>query len=245
VAGAALLLWHTNRVRDGYRLADARERALAAVATAGILGATWWIVIAIMTQAGFSGNNRYLVLGAALIEIAGGVGWGWAAWELGRAVPRLIVRARAAGARLLAGLGAVGVLGLVFLLVPNWVGNNLIDIQRTHRALVYQAHLRQGMSTAVDRLGGPSKVLACGSVMTEGFQVPMLAWNLGVHTLLVQASPVLVPGQKPPPPPNVIFQTRAQRHAHLLPLLSTWPKVSYRLVTHDRTFRVYENCRVT
>ena len=131
-----------------------------------------------MTQAGFSGNNRYLVLGAALIEIAGGVGWGWAALELGRAVPRVIARARGAGARTAAGLASVGVVTLIFLMVPNWVGGNLIDIQRTHRALDYQAHLREDMTTAVNRLGGPSKMLACGSVMTEGFQVPMLAWNL-------------------------------------------------------------------
>ncbi len=54
--------------------------------------------------------------------------------------------------------------------------------------------------------------------MTEGFQVPMLAWTLGVHTTQVQASPVSSAGP-PPPAPNVIFQTRAQRNAHLLPLL--------------------------
>ncbi len=245
VVVAAGLLWRANRARSRWSLANDRERAMAAIVATGVLGAAWWIVIGVMTQIGFSGNNRYLVLGAALIEIAGGVGWGWAALELGRVVPRVTARARGAGARTAAGLTSVGVVTLVFLVVPNWVGGNLIDIQRTHRALIYQAHLREDMTTVVNRLGGPSKILACGSVMTEGFQVPMLAWNLHVHTLAVQASPVLGPGQAPPPPPNVIFQTRAQRNAHLLPLLSTWPNVSYHQVTHDRTFRVWENCRVT
>ena len=55
--------------------------------------------------------------------------------------------------------------------------NSLIDMQRTHRALVYQAHLRGTDRRRSSRLGGSSKILACGSVMTEGFQVPMLAWN--------------------------------------------------------------------
>jgi hypothetical protein len=245
VVVAAGLLWRANRARSRWRLASDRERAMAAIVASGALGAAWWIVIGVMTQIGFSGNNRYLVLGAALIEIAGGVGWGWAALELGRAVPRVIAGARGAGARTVAGLASVGLVTLVFLMLPNWVGGNLIDIQRTHRALMYQAHLREDMTTAVNRLGGPSKIRACGSVMTEGFQVPMLAWNLNVHTRAVQASPVLEPGQAPPLPPNVIFQTRAQRNAHLLPLLSTWPDVSYHQVTHDRTFRVWENCRVT
>jgi hypothetical protein len=45
-------------------------------------------------------------------------------------------------------------------------------------------------------------------VMTEGFQVPMVAYYLGVHTLQVQAPPSHSPA--PPPWPNVILQTRAQ-----------------------------------
>ena len=100
------------------------------------------------------------------------------------------------------------------------------------------------MSKAVAKLGA-SRILACGSVMTEGFQVPMLAWNLGVHTLQVEASPLSV--SNPGPPPNVIFQNRAQRNAHLLPVVRAWKGVHYQLVAHVRTFRVYSSCagRVT
>jgi hypothetical protein len=77
--------------------------------------------------------------------------------------------------------------------------------------------------------------------MTEGFQVPMLAWTLGVHTLQVQASPL--PGQPVPPAPNVIFQTRAQHHASLLPRVRDWSaSVPYQLVAHVRTFKVYAHC---
>jgi hypothetical protein len=77
--------------------------------------------------------------------------------------------------------------------------------------------------------------------MTEGFQVPMVAWTLGVHTVRVDASPL--PGAPLPPAPNVIFQTRAQRHASLLPSVRDWSAaVPYQLVAHVRTFKVYSHC---
>ena len=50
--------------------------------------------------------------------------------------------------------------------------------------------------------------------MTEGFQVPMVAWKLGVHTLRVEAEPSTLAG---PPWPDVILQTRAQSNSTLLP----------------------------
>jgi hypothetical protein len=191
-----------------------------------------------MTQAGFSGNDRYLVLGAALIEIAGAVGWGWAALELAA-----FARRRFSGARVpTAGFvwSSVALFALIFAFIPGWVANSLIDIQRTHRALVFQAQLRTSASEAVRRVGGKSAVYACGSVMTEGFQVPMVAYTLGVHTLDVLASP-----QSPSAagaPPNVIFQARAQRHSRLLPALSDWPGTRYQLVLRTRRFKVYEHC---
>ena len=50
--------------------------------------------------------------------------------------------------------------------------------------------------------------------MTEGFQVPMVAWTLGVRTLRVEAEPSTLAG---PPWPDVILQTRAQSNSTLLP----------------------------
>ena len=102
-------------------------------------------------------------------------------------------------------------LALVFAFVPGWVANSLIDVQRTHRALVYQAQLRSGITAAVDKAGGPAKVLACGTVMTEGFQVPMLAWTLGVHTVDVEASPLSVSNPGAPPERDLPDARPAQR----------------------------------
>jgi hypothetical protein len=125
----------------------------------------------------------------------------------------------------------------VFLIIPPWIGWKL---PATHRALVYQAQLRTDMAKMVNAVGGRSRILRCGTVMTEGFQVPALAWLLGVHTVVVQAAPLS--GQPLPPAPNVIFQTRAQHKAHLLPFVRAWTGTKYQLVAHDRTFRVFANC---
>ena len=222
-----------------------RSRARIAAALMGVGGLAWFVVIAVMTQVGFSGNNRYLVLGSALVDICGAIGFGWAARELAVLAAR---RWRGAGSRASASSGGPGsgsgrtalgaasqwaataLLALVFLFGPNWVGSNMISIPRTHGSLVYQAHLRQGMNDLVARFGGADKVLACGSVMTEGFQVPMVAWVLGVPTTRVEAPPADGGAAHPQPAsaaPNLVLQTRDTRSAHLLPLLSTWPTVRY------------------
>jgi hypothetical protein len=237
MAVAAFQLWRSRRSWWPDRFGEPPQltpelRGKASLMLAGLAGAGWWVLIGVLTQAGFSGNDRYLVLGAALVAIAGGAAWGWAAYAVA-------ARLRIGSPAVAGGIGAL-LAAAVFMVLPPWIGANVVDVPATHRALVYQAHLRQDMGQAVAQLGGPSKILACGAVMTEGFQVPMLAWQLGVHTLTVQASPLST--AHPPPAPNVIFQTRAQRHAHLLPVVGEWPDAHYRLVAHVRTFRVYANC---
>ncbi len=231
--------------RNGRRglLSATPVRAMAAAALAGVTGLVWFVVIAALTQAGFSGNNRYLVIGSALVEVCGAVAWGWAAQEVGNLLAAPFKRGRERAGRALIDvteLAAVGIVGLAFLTLPNWVGQNLIDIPRTHHAIVYQAHLREDLTKIVDQYGGAAKVLRCGSVMTEGFQVPMVAWTLGVHTLDVQGPPT---GGPPPPAPNVILQTRAQTNSTLLPIVHTWPNVHYTYDAHVRTFRLFTHCR--
>src|SRR5947209_8699465 len=65
VAAAVAVLWRLQRVSGNRRLSTTREHALAALVVTGLLGLAWFVLIAVMTQAGFSGNDRYLVLGAA------------------------------------------------------------------------------------------------------------------------------------------------------------------------------------
>jgi hypothetical protein len=213
-------------------LTDA-NRARVTAALLAIGGLAWFVVIAVMTQIGFSGNNRYLVLGAALVDICAAVGYGWAAREVAVLAARALRARRPAGARIARpalAWGSAALLGLIFVFGPNWVGGNLISIPRTHGSLVYQARLRQGLNALVTRFGGPQKVLACGTVMTEGFQVPMVAYVLGVATPRIEAPPADSAPAAAGPAPNLILQTRDTRSAHLLPLLSTWPSVHYHYV---------------
>jgi hypothetical protein len=238
MAAAAFGLWRTRsawwRSRDPL-LPATRGRVL--LLAAGAVGWLWWVGIAVLTQAGFSGNDRYLVLGSALISIAGGVGWGWGAAAAAKLAARYIgaIRRHVAVA-----MAATVVLAVAILIgAPPWIGPSIIDVPATHRALNYQAQLRTDMTRAVQAAGGRNRILACGTVMTEGFQVPMLAWNLDVHTGRIQASPTVAGAGTPP---NVIFQTRAQRNAHLLPIIRAWHGVNYSRVTTERTFRVYAQC---
>ncbi|HLH65827.1 MAG TPA: hypothetical protein VKV27_08990, partial [Solirubrobacteraceae bacterium] len=217
VAAVAVTSWRAWRTGGPAALLRDPHRARIAAALMALGGLVWFLVIAVMTQIGFSGNNRYLVLGSALVDCCGAIGYGWAARELGvllRRVPRA-GRAREPALAWSATAGAA----IVFLFGPNWIGPNLISIPRTHGALVYQANLRRGLTELVAAYGGPAKVLACGSVMTEGFQVPMVAWTLDVATPRIEAPPA--DAADPGPAPNVILQTRDTRSAALLPFLSS------------------------
>jgi hypothetical protein len=224
-------------------------RARAWVVGLGLFGFGWWLGIAFETQAGFSGNNRYLVLGTAPVAIVSGIAYGWFTGELAALLRRLGARRAGLGVLRrpwLALPAATAVALVVILAVPRWIGasGSIISVPRTHHALVYQAHLRSDLTVAVAKAGGADALLRCGPVMTEGFQVPMVAWTLGVHTLRIQATPSTLVG---PPWPAVVLQTRAQSNATLLPTpqqIIAWEHdgARYQLVAHVRTFRVFSTC---
>jgi hypothetical protein len=243
---AAVGLWRTREAWWKRHGVDRGVRARAWLLGLGAFGYVWWLGVAIETQAGFSGNNRYLVLGTAPVAIVGGVAWGWFSSALGDGVRRL--SARGDGARRLGSgfsmTAGTAIAVVLFLALPSWIGKGIVSLPRTHHALVYQAHLRSDLSAAVSKAGGADAVLRCGPVMTEGFQVPMVAWTLGVHTLRIEATPSNLVG---PPWPAVILQTRAQSNSHLLPTpaqIIAWEHAGaqYRQVAHVRTFRVFSTC---
>jgi hypothetical protein len=249
MAVAALGLWRTRGRWWPRGPVSPGTWARLLLVLVGAVGWLWWLGVSLETQLGFSGNDRYLVLGTALIAISGGVGWGWIAAALAsllrRARPRtLLRRARTVTATSVAGTAVALAVGIG---MPPWIGPSLLDVSATHGALVYQAHLRQDMGTAIRELGGSKRVLACGTVMTEGFQVPMLAWQLGVKILRVEAQPTPPPDQVAPgPAPNVIFQTRDTRDAALLPLpdqIVAWEHDGAHYYEKTiRTFHVFSTC---
>src|SRR5579875_3661727 len=176
------------------RAAATPHRALTASALIGLGGLAWFVVIAVMTEIGFSGNNRYLVLGAALVDVCGAVGF--------------------------------GCLALGIALLPAWIqGSDFVALPKLHRALLYQARLRTDLGQAISLVGGRDHLLACGSVMVEGFQVPMVAYALDVPTTRVFAPPALATA--PGPAPDTILQTRATQSSSLLPRVRDWNAADY------------------
>jgi hypothetical protein len=228
--GAVITVWRAVRRRESDLRVAVREavhRPAGIVVVLVVAAVLWFIEVSTMTQAGFSGNGRYLIIGGALLFVPGGIGWGLLAWKLGQRLHGPFPSASGPAIALLAATAG-------FLFLPGWVGQHF-KLHGLNDALRYQAELRQDLNTIVKRAGGASKIIACGKVETENFQVPMVAWYLGIPSDDVS-------GQLPPSTssrPNVILQARDTANAPLRPLI---PKGVRYTEIRERTFSLYEHC---
>jgi hypothetical protein len=158
-----------------------RAPALSEIAVVGgvlVAAALWVAEVALMTNDGFSGNIRYLVMPHALVCLAAGIGVGWLL--------------RVALGRLVAG---VGVVAIVVGLATGYVfaKPDLVHVQADRDAIEYQAKLTGEVSGLVARAGGPERLRACGDIYTGPFQVPLVAWNLRLHTTQISSLPAIRP----------------------------------------------------
>jgi hypothetical protein len=171
------------------RLAPGRREQRTVIALA-LAAAVVVGEVALMTNDGFSGNTRYMILPAALVCVLAGTGIGWAV----RALP-----GRLAASGLV--VGAVAIAAAVGFAAPSV---NRLDAVRA--SIEYQARLTDGLAATVARAGGADRLLACGTPYTGAFQVPLVAWQLGVPTTTVRSASA--PGDAPPRPPGVAFRSR-------------------------------------
>lgn len=230
--GTSLVIWRALRVRTTSLAVAVREQIRqpeGVVLSLAVLASLWFLEVSAMTQYGFSGNQRYMIIGGAPVMVIGGVTVGLVARWLGRQLGRLLRPAPGA----LVGLAAAAA---AFLFIPSWAGANFHP-HALNRALRYQAELRQDLKAVIRRAGGPHAINACGKVETENFQVPMVAWYLGVTSVTISDE---MPPAYAATHANVIFQTRDTGTASLRPLIPAG--VRYRVIT-QRTFRLYEHCR--
>lgn len=167
-----------------------RRRREWTVVGIGFLAAAWLALVAVMTARGFSGNSRYVMAPAGLIALLAGVGAARACQIVGTLMRRGGFPETMAAA-LAAGLLAAGT-------VP-FASHQAHGLGATFAVLEYQAQMRAGIERAVDRIGGPAGVLACGDPVTEDYSVPMLAWFLHVPIERVGLSPR---------PTTIVFQAR-------------------------------------
>jgi hypothetical protein len=149
------------------------------------LGAIGWVLVdAVLAQGRFAtGAARYLLPGVALAAVVAGVFVMEVSAVLTRALSRRERTARAA----LVAPAAVAVC-VVATLVPRFVytGRSVhIGVQVGQRA----EHLMTGVREAITLAGGRHRVVSCGPVSTQAFQVPLVAWELRVPVGTVTIHP--------------------------------------------------------
>ena len=158
-------------------------------------GAAWIALVAVMAQAGFSGEPRYSLPGAALVAVAGALG-----------LVALVRRSRAAaGPR----SWAPAALAAALLLVA--VAPKLADLADLRSDQAYQQGLAADLRRAIVAAGGRDAVLACGRPYVGDLRGPLLAYHLDVEKQRVQFDPR---------PPGTVFRSRIASGAPVEPVVS-------------------------
>jgi hypothetical protein len=187
----------------GILFAPAAVAALAARGLAGRLalaGAAWMLLVAAMSQAGFSGEPRYMLPGAALLAVAGAA-----------AVPRLL--AEGSGAFFTHGVNkatnprpAVAAAALIVVAVA--AAPRIGDVASLGPRLAYQERLASDLDRTIAAAGGRERILACGRPAVGRYRGTLLAWHLDVPKRTVRAD-----GR----PDAVTFTSRLTRGAPVSP----------------------------
>jgi hypothetical protein len=199
-----------------------RRREQGAVLALCGIAVAWIGLVAFMTERGYAGNQRYLIVATAAICVLGGIGVGrllgaFASW-VGRRVgdPRWG----------LAGAAAALCVGLVALAPV--ISDKADNVDETLDVLRYEASLWHNLPDAIDKAGGRDRLLACGNVYSGPFQTQLVAYEMGVHGIDVGA----LGGT---PPPGVVFRTHTRPTG---PLVAKLTDDRYRLVARNKRWRI-------
>jgi len=185
-AAASLVLWP---LWIGLLAAGRAARPLLAA------GAAWILLVAAMAQAGFSGEPRYLLPGAALLAIAGvaGLARGWSDLTSYMTVNSYHPLTHTPYMRV--------VTPILALLLATAAAPRLADVPALRDAQAHQWALARDLGAAVDAAGGRSVVLACGTPYVGPLRGPLMAYRLRVSKRMVEPDAV-------PRAPGVVFRAR-------------------------------------
>jgi hypothetical protein len=138
--------------------AQARDHGLVLLLAGA--SSVYMVIVGVLAQAGFTGNERYVLLPASVVCILGGIGLVW-----------LARRAAAPGAaRVALVLGIAG--GLALGIGPaRRLGRQLESAQD-------ESQLYDHLADAIDHAGGPAAIRRCGHLYTDPFQTQPLLWQL-------------------------------------------------------------------
>jgi hypothetical protein len=198
-----------------------RRRAQGAVLALAALGFSWFALVAAMTEAGFAGNQRYLMVTTAAVSVLGGVGAVRVLQGVEILGTRWLGSARA-GVR-----AAVAALVLGLLISSPTIVAKADNTGRVQGGIEHEAYLWHDLKALIDANGGKERLLACGGVFSGPFQTQMVAYELGIHGINV--------GWKVTPPPGVAFRTRTVPDG---PLVTKPTDDRYRLVDQQGKWRL-------
>jgi hypothetical protein len=133
-------------------------------------------LFALMTQAGFSGNPRYVLPALAVSCVLTGVG-----------TARLIAAAANLTARPSPALGGALAAAALALLALPFANERAERMEREAREVRVRAEMHRDLALAVDRLGGPQAVAAVGTATANRAYHSHLAWELKVPISRVEA----------------------------------------------------------
>jgi hypothetical protein len=161
-----------------------RRGAVLVLAAAALVEVALFVA---MTQAGFSGNPRYVLPALAVWSVLAGVG----AAYLANAVPALAGRLAGAGARpRLAGAPLAGVAAALAVLALGAHGFLEARVARLHdeaREVGVRMQLHSDLARAVQKMGGGAAVRKLGWATTNRALQTRLAWELGVPMELTES----------------------------------------------------------
>ena len=144
-----------------------RETYAVVVVTLAALSTTLMVAVALMTEAGFAGNLRYVALPAAMVCVLAGAGW-VGLFEL--------LRGRAS-------LAVAGVLAAVALAAsaPSVV-DDVRSLDTSLDRVASESDLYgPNLEAMIAKAGGEKALKACGPVYTGAFQTQAVAWYLHLH----------------------------------------------------------------
>ena len=204
------------------RRPNGRRPVLAALPAAA--GVTWIALVAAMSQAGFSGEERYLLPGAALVSVSGG-----AAIGLGVDAVRSW-RRRTGGPPAVTPLRVAVLMGLAAGTLP-FVAARVSAMPAEGTRLAFEARLFDDLREAIRRAGGTAAVRRCGRPFAGSYRAPALAWHLGVHKDRIGLAPRA---------PGVVFRSRLTPTAAVAPQIQ--PREPFRAVVRSRRWEVLAAC---
>jgi hypothetical protein len=198
---------------------------LARVLAAALLA--WTVIVAVMAQAGYAGNPRYLVAAMAFGCVLAGSGAAWA----GATIVRRRAGFRAIVPRVRRAIARGAVVAAAVLVVA--VGAITIgDLRDQVSDVGARAERREALPALVTAAGGRDAIVACAPVRTAPDVRPLVAWELDISMLGID---------RPPEPPVAVVRWRPHGGGPVEPAL---PAGDFRRLGRAPFWEAWGACRV-